>query len=83
MARLKRIAGGGVIEAASRALGEPYPSVLLARRGDVVAVRVRIRNDEIDSLGIVDDSGAQVVTTNVDGLIDAPLESATHAWGVG
>ena len=72
-----------MIEAATRALGDPMPSVLLARRGDVVALRVRANGEDMDSLGIVDASGVSVVTTDLDGLLTAPLDAATHAWAVG
>lgn len=83
LARLKKISGGGVVEAATRALGEPLAVPALARRGDIAAVPVDEDGCEVMFLGIVDPSGAQVAIGLREGLARVPLTMAVKAWAVG
>ena len=69
---LREIAGGEVETAASRALGLPLPSPLLARRGDVALVA--------GALGVV--VGGEVALPGEAGLALHPLGTAEKAWRV-
>lgn len=81
---LREIAAGDLIAATTRALGAPLASPLLARRGDVAALRV-VGPDGPDTmaLGIVDAEGSRIALIGMDGLTHAPLSAAVAAWAVG
>lgn len=84
ISRLKKVAGGGVIEAAIKTLGDPLPTPLLARRGDVVAVSVFTPDgDEEPAIGVVDETGANIAVAGPTGLSRYPMERALYAWSVG
>lgn len=73
---MKRVAGGGVTEVASHALGKPLPTTMLARRGDVVLVNT----EEGPALGIC--VGAKCAYLGPAGLVFLGLDVAQAAWRV-
>lgn len=78
MSLLKKIDGGGVQEAAARALGAPLAHRLTARRGDVAL----IDTPDGDALGIC--TGCWIVVPRPDeGLASFPIGAARLAWRVG
>lgn len=80
-ALLKRFAGGGVAETASKitaAHSMPEVPVLMAQRGDVLLLETELG----PALGIVDLSGAQAVAQGIDGLTMTPICAALRAWRV-
>lgn len=78
MALLRKLDGGGVQEAATRAFGAPLTYRLTARRGDVALVDT----PDGDALGIC--TGPWIVVPRPDeGLVALPLGAARMAWRVG
>lgn len=81
---LKEIAHGGLIEAATRALGNPLAAPEGAHRGDIALAPVVTETGRVGAaLAIVDLSGARLVALGPSGLTRAPLTQATLAWSVG
>jgi hypothetical protein len=68
---------GGVRGLATQALGEPLDTSRLARRGDVVVVRV---GQGPDALGVV--MGATAVAPGMRGLVEVPMSAWQLAWRV-
>jgi len=81
--RLKKVAGGGVVEAATHAFGAPLSSPMLARRGDVVAVRTAEVEGGEFALGIVGPDGVTIHLATEYGTAAWPLWRAEFAWAVG
>lgn len=77
VARLKKVCGGGVEDAARMFLGEPYPSVNLAKRGDVVSCDV---GDGV-ALGVCVGAKALFISEN-EGKVSIPLTRCRYAWKV-
>lgn len=73
---VKRVTGGGMLELAMRAFGEPRKAPLLAQRGDVVLVETELG----DTLGIV--LGAKIAATGLSGLEFLPISEAKVAWAI-
>ena len=73
--RVMRRLGWASLEDMGRALlGEPRPSVLLAKRGDIVLADT--------GLGFGVCTGAQAVGVAPEGLVTVPLTSCRLAWPV-
>ena len=73
--RVMRRLGWASLEDMGRALlGEPRPSVLLAKRGDIVLADT--------GLGFGVCTGAQAVGVAPEGLVTVPLMSCRLAWSV-
>lgn len=66
---------GGAKGIITACLGNPSRSIMTARRGDVVIVRM----PQITG-GIVDDSGQRIALVTPEGLTRVPLNKATHVW---
>lgn len=71
---LRRLGFGSLIEAATARLGPPLPSVLMARRGDVLA------DPGARALGVC--VGAWGLFLTPDGLTERPLADCAMAWSV-
>ncbi len=73
--RVMRRLGWASLEDMGRALlGEPRPSVLLAKRGDIVLADT--------GLGFGVCTGAQAVGVAPEGLVTVPLTSCRFAWHI-
>lgn len=81
--RMKQLSGGGLIEVATQAFGEPLPSPMLARRGDVVAVRTAETETGDFALGVVGPDGASIHLVTEWGSAVWPLSRAVTGWAIG
>lgn len=63
-------------------LGDPYPTVRLARRGDVVMLDSQIEDFDLVALGIVDMHGTHAIVAALRGWGAVPVADALKAWHV-
>ncbi len=68
---------GGIKGLISKALGDPHTNYKKAKRGDAVLMKL----PEITA-GVVDDSGAWIVSLTKTGTLKLPLRNAIYVWSV-
>lgn len=77
ISRLRKVGGGGVEEAATKELGDPLKTILMAKRGDVVSFDF----GEGPALGICVGIKCAFISEK-DGLIRIPLDHCRMAWSI-
>lgn len=68
----------GIIGLLTKHFGIPHKNKWLAKRGDVVIVKI----PEITA-GVVDDTGQNIVSVSENGIVRLPLSAACRVWSIG
>lgn len=75
---LKSIGFDGLAAIPNKLLGEPYPNVAHAKRGDGALIEC----EGEEALGIIDMTGRRAVTVSKDGLKFYDIKYVTKAWEI-
>lgn len=78
IAKMRRICGGGVEDVMNKEIGDPLPSVLSAKRGDIISFDFGIGGP---ALGVCNGSSGIFISEN-DGLISVPISECRFAWSI-